>query len=36
MKEEKLFQAFKMLDLDESGKISKSELRTVLEKDKNY
>lgn len=27
LKEEKLFQAFKMLDLDKSGKISKSELK---------
>lgn len=30
MKEEKLYQAFKMLDLDGSGKIDKKELQQVL------
>ncbi len=30
MKEEKLYMAFKMLDLDGNGKISKDELKTVL------
>lgn len=30
MREEKLFQAFKMFDVDGSGKISKEELKQVL------
>lgn len=30
LKEEKLYQAFKMLDLDKSGKISKDELKKIL------
>ncbi|KAL4472084.1 hypothetical protein ABPG72_001082 [Tetrahymena utriculariae] len=36
MKEDKLIQAFKMLDLDDNGKISKSELKSVLCKDEKY
>jgi calcium-dependent protein kinase len=35
LKEEKLYQAFKMLDLDKSGKISKDELKSVLGKELN-
>jgi calcium-dependent protein kinase len=30
MREEKLFQAFKMFDIDGSGKISTDELKNVL------
>ena len=33
MKEEKLHHAFKMLDLDGNGRISKDELKQVLGKD---
>lgn len=33
LKEEKLIHAFKMLDLDGSGKISKDELKNVLGSD---
>ncbi len=33
LKEEKLYQTFKMLDLDKSGKISKDELKKVLGRD---
>ncbi|KAL4486032.1 hypothetical protein ABPG72_003966 [Tetrahymena utriculariae] len=36
MKEEKLLHAFKMLDLDGSGKISKDELKSVLGTDEQY
>lgn len=36
MKEEKLIHAFKMLDLDGSGKISKDELKNVLGTDDQY
>lgn len=36
MREEKLFQAFKMFDLDASGKISKDELKEVLGKNDFY
>lgn len=36
MKEEKLNMAFKMLDLDGNGKISKDELKTVLGSDETY
>lgn len=33
MKEDKLHQAFKMLDIDGNGKISKEELKTILGKE---
>ena len=36
MKEEKLIHAFKMLDQDGSGKISKEELKSVLGTDEQY
>jgi len=36
MKEEKLIHAFKMLDQDGSGKISKEELKNVLGTDEQY
>lgn len=36
MKEEKLLHAFKMLDLDGSGKISKEELKSVLGQDEEF
>lgn len=36
MKEDKLIQAFKMLDLDDNGKISKAELKSVLCSNHNY
>lgn len=36
MKEDKLIQAFKMLDIDDSGKITKSEIMSVLCKDEKF
>jgi len=36
MKEEKLNMAFKMLDLDGNGKISRDELKNVLGGDSTY
>lgn len=36
LKEEKIHAAFKMLDLDKSGTISKSELKSVLGKHTDF